>query len=365
MSDSIWQVEVDQTSADEWSRMLDLFDDANIYQTAAYGEIHWGARHLSRLLLKRDGDVVSMAQFRIVRPTPLKFGIAYLRWGPLWERRGTQFGDEAPIRMARAIQTEYLEKRRLFVRILPNAFAQTPRAQVFQSDFSAFECQANAPSEIYRTFVVDLTPSVEELRARLDAKWRNKLKQAEKNQLSVVTGNGSAEFRTFCEMYAQMRKRKTFETTVDVDEFARMQAVLPESQRMQVFICKDADTPVAGVVVTAIGDTAIYLLGATSDAGLNARGAYLLQWKVMSWLKEIGVKQYDLGGIDPEVNPGVYYFKRGLSGADVCQIAPLDASASSVSSAIANLGSLVRRILRSSSVPLNRMRPVKQPVSSI
>ena len=41
-----------------------------------------------------------MAQLRIVRPTPLKFGMAYLRWGPLWERRGLPLDPEVPARMA-------------------------------------------------------------------------------------------------------------------------------------------------------------------------------------------------------------------------------------------------------------------------
>ena len=62
--------------------MLDLFDDANIYQTSAYGGVRWGEKNLSRIVLKRDGEVMGMAQLRIVRPTPLKFGMAYLRWGP-------------------------------------------------------------------------------------------------------------------------------------------------------------------------------------------------------------------------------------------------------------------------------------------
>ena len=63
-------------------------------------------------------------------------------------------------------------------------------------------------------------------------------------------------------------------------------------------------------------------LGATSDDGLNAKGAYLLQWTLIQWLKENGIKWYDLGGIDPEGNPGVYSFKRGLSGTDVSSINP-------------------------------------------
>ena len=37
-----WGVEVDRVTTAEWSQMLDLFDDANIYQTSAYGEVRWG-----------------------------------------------------------------------------------------------------------------------------------------------------------------------------------------------------------------------------------------------------------------------------------------------------------------------------------
>ena len=35
-----------------------------------------------------------------------------------------------------------------------------------------------------------------------------------------------------------MRKRKTFETTVDVEEFGRIQEDLPETHRMRILICE-------------------------------------------------------------------------------------------------------------------------------
>jgi FemAB family len=96
-----------------------------------------------------------------------------------------------------------------------------------------------------------------------------------------------------------------------------------------------------------MGDSAIYLLGATSDDGLNAKGAYLLQWTMIQWLKENGIKWYDLGGIDPEGNPGVYSFKRGLSGADVSQLTPLVACKSVVSSAVVRVSLAAHRMARS------------------
>ena len=355
---------MDRATSAEWSQMLDLFDDANIYQTAAYGAVHWGGRNLSRLVLKRDGDVMGVAQLRIVRPTPLKFGMAYLRWGPLWERRGQPLDSEVPIRLAVAIEDEYLKARKLFVRILPNAFAGSKRAEGFQSAFSKFTRETNEPSDIYRTFLMDLTPSLEELRSRLDPKWRNKLKGSEKNNLTVISGHGGDEYRAFCEIYFQMRKRKGFDTTVDAEEFGRMQEALTESQRMHVLICQDRGVPVAGLVVSAMGDSAIYLLGATSDAGLNAKGAYLLQWTMICWLKERGIRSYDLGGIDPEGNPGVYYFKRGLSGVDICQIEPHAASESAVSSGLVKAGLAMQRTFRASLRPLNFARFLKQPAAT-
>jgi hypothetical protein len=139
-----------------------------------------------------------------------------------------------------------------------------------------------------------------------------------------------------------------------------MQEALSESQRMRVLICEDKGVPVAGVVASAMGDSAIYLLGATSDDGLKSKGAYLLHWTMIQWLKSNGVRWYDLGGIDPAGNPGVYSFKKGFSGVDICQINPLVASESAVSSGIVKAGLAVQRTLRGSLSPLNLARSLKQ-----
>ena len=115
---------------------------------------------------------------------------------------------------------------------------------------------------------------------------------------------------------------------------------------MRILICEQEGIPVAGLVASAMGDSAIYLLGATSDSGLNSKGAYLLQWSLIQWLKSNGCRYYDLGGIDPERGPGVYHFKRGLSGSDVSHISPLTACSSLLTSAIVRAGLAVHSTLR-------------------
>lgn len=344
--DSAWKVEIDRATSEEWSHMLEQFDDANLYQTYSYGRVRWGAKNLSHLVLKRDGEVRAMAQLRIFRPTRFKFGMAYLRWGPVWERSGRPPDAAVAMQVARCLEQEYAGNRKLFLHVLPNAFIGSSRSAAIESAFAQFTRESVVRDNTYRTFVVDLSASLRDLRSRLQRKWRNQLTRSEANNLKIIHGSGPDEFQKFALIYMEMRKRKAFKTKVDIGEFWRIQENLPNSQRMHVFICERKGTPVAGLVTSAMGASAIYLLGATSAEGLNSKGSYLLQWALIHWLKENGVRWYDLGGIDPERNPGVYHFKRGLSGVDVCQINPFVMSSGAVSSTIVRAGLAVRRAAR-------------------
>jgi hypothetical protein len=346
-----WRAEVDRMTSIEWSRMLDLFADANLYQTWSYGAVRWGRKNLSHLVLKCNGEVVAMAQLRIIRPANLRFGLAYLRWGPLCHRRGMQLNPEVTNRMAHALQEEYVAKRRLWLRVLPNAWVGSRRAELYESAFHNF---SRAAGNADRTFVLDLRLSLEELRKKLDRKWRNQLSAAERNGLRVTRGRGPDEFRTFNRMYQQMRDRKSFDTSVDINEFGKIQESLPEHERMQILICEKEGVPVAGVVASPMGESAIYLLGATSDEGLKAKGSYLLQWTLIQWLKETGVQSYDVGGIDPERNPGVFHFKKGLSGDDVSFMPLLETCDSLFSCALVRGGMAIHN-------KIQRIRAIRAP----
>lgn len=334
MLPSGYTVDVDRVTAAEWAEMVDLFLDANLYQTWSYGSVRWGRQHLSHMVVRKNGQVEAIAQLRIVQPKRLRFGLAYLRWGPLWKRRGSEYNPERATHVARALEEEYVKRRGLLLRVQPHVFIGSESEALCQSAFVGFKSEPIANGNAYRTLIVDVTPPLEELRGRLSKKWRNALSRAEKNGLEIVGGDGMAEYNLFCKMYREMLRRKGFETTVSIEEFGRIQADLPKKHRMQTLICQQAGVPIAGIVCSAIGESAIYLLGATSDSGLNAKGAYLLQWTWIRRLSESGVKWYDLGGISPEGNPGVYHFKSGLSGVDSTHIRPLSVSNDRMKSAI-------------------------------
>jgi hypothetical protein len=348
MTDSRWTVEVDRVSREEWALILEQFHDATIYQSFSYGNVRWGEENVSRLVLKLDGEAVGLAQLRIFRPKWLKFGIAYLAWGPLTERRGYGMSREVALRMARCLLAEYSRKRKLHLCVVPNAFAGSARAASMESGFRQFTRGLIFRNKPYRTCVLDLSPSLEDLRKGFDRKWRNQLTRAVKNNLNVVAGSENDEFGKFCSIYAQMRKRKAFKTNVDIADFCKTQKDLGPSQRMRVFLCEESGVPVAGLVASILGGTAIYMLGATTETGLRLKASYLLQWELIRWLKENGIRWYDLGGIDPENNPGVYHFKKGLSGVEVTQVYPFVSCQGPVSSVIARLALSMYRVLNAS-----------------
>ncbi len=343
-----WTVEVDSVSRHEWDHMVEQFDDATIYQSFSYGNVRWGEQNVSRLVLKLDGEAHGLAQLRIFRPTRLSLGIAYLGWGPLIERRGYGLSREVASRMACCLEEEYCLKRKLFLGVTPNAFAGSPRAMSIESGFRQYTRERLFRSRPYRTSILDLSPSLKDLRRGFKRKWRNQLTRSEKNNLNVTTGCSVHEFKEFCSLYEQMRKRKAFKTNVDITEFWKIQQDLDPSQRMRVFLCEEKRVPVAGLVTSIMGGTAIYMLGATTEAALRLKASYLLQWALIRWLKENGVRWYDLGGIDPEGNPGGYHFKKGLSGEEVTQTYPFVSCPGEASSAIAKLALSAYRVLRGS-----------------
>jgi hypothetical protein len=308
---------VDSISESEWNAALSRFPDGGIYQTYAYGAVSWGEKQLSHLVAWRGNELAALAQLRIVHLPLVGRGVAYLRWGPVMAGTSGAWDPEIGRSFVRALVEEYVHRRRLLLRIIPAYFQPDASAAGLASNLLEHGFGLDEEVAPYRTFRVDLTSPIDQIRKRLDQKWRNQLNGAERNDLEVTEGTGSELFAEFRRLYDEMMARKNFETTVSLPEFEQIQQRLPESQKLIVMISRKDGRPMTGLVSSGVGDTGVYLLGATSNDGMKSKGSYLLQWKMMLRLKERGCRWYDLGGINPDTNPGVYHFKQGMGGEEV------------------------------------------------
>jgi hypothetical protein len=317
--DDGYRAEVDALSEQGWCEALQKFDDANIYQTWSYGKVMSG-RNVNHLVLRRENAIVAIAQARIAKLPMIPVGIAYVMWGPMW-RRGETDGTANTFRQAiRALRNEFVCKRRLTLRVFPLLLDDGPHFSRILAEEGFSVAARQTPG---KTILMDLAPSLDDLREGMKAHWQRELKVAERNRLEIMEGTGQDLLESFIEIYNEMVSRKRFVEPNDINRFKLTQEQLPEQLKMRVMLCRAGEDVCAGAVYSAIGKTAIYLFGATSNTGMKSRGSYLLQSRLIQQVKRGGAMVYDLNGINPVTNPGTYKFKSdlaGRNGKEVCYL---------------------------------------------
>ncbi|MEO7101569.1 MAG: peptidoglycan bridge formation glycyltransferase FemA/FemB family protein [Luteolibacter sp.] len=318
-----WSIQVDGQTSASWDELVGHFADANIYQTWAYGAVRWGEKNLSHLVLFRDGKLVAVAQLRILRVPFLPLGIAYVRGAPLHNLIEDTADPDVVGKMFESLREEYCERRGLVLQVIPHAFPESGRGIRIQqgAERAGFRTDPGLPR--YRTILVDLSPDADAMRSCLHHKWRYHLGGSEKNGLEVDASESMAAYREFEPIYQEMVVRKGFDTSIDAGEFGRIQQQLPGNHKMTIFTVRKDGVALGALVCALMGDTAIFVLGATNERARDLKASYILHWQAMLWLKSKGARWYDLSGIDPAANPGGYQFKSGFGGSDVTQIAPV------------------------------------------
>lgn len=308
----VYSVEVDTIDETEWHAVFREFSDANIYQTWPYGVARSGRAGLSHLVLRRGPEVVAIAQARLAQIPWLNLKIAYVFWGPLWKRIGTPDDFEVLRRIVHALKTEYIDRRKMVVRIVPN-MAEDENGLIKRFFVEAgFGRQRSTKRR--RTIVMDIRPPLEQLSKGLHQKWRNCLNKARRQNLNLIEGEDDALFDAFEGIYAEMVDRKQFADSALPPQFRTIQTELSPEEKLRVFLCQNESGLSAGGICSACGDTALYLFGATTNRGTQDSASYLVHWRMLEWAKSRGCKFYDLNGINPSTNPGVYKFKSRFAG---------------------------------------------------
>jgi len=307
-----YTVEVDNVDKDTWLGILQKFDDASLYQTWSYGAIRWGKNNLSHLVLKKNGDVVAAAQVIIIKIPLINRGIGCIKHGPLWRLRNKEENIKIFQQVVRALRNEYVRRRHLLLRILPKII-KSDNGKFFSILTSeGFKWRSHVIVD--RTLMVDLRPSIEDLRKGLKRTWRNRLNCAEKNDLEILEGNNTELYDVFISIYKEMYKRKKFVTYTDIYKYRSIQKDLPDDLKMKIMVCKSNGRLCSSYICSAMGNTGYLVLGATNDFGRKRNGSFAINWKILEWLKRGNYRWFDLGGINPIENPGVYHFKVGFTG---------------------------------------------------
>ncbi|MCE5210546.1 MAG: GNAT family N-acetyltransferase [Deltaproteobacteria bacterium] len=336
---------IDRISESDWSVALNTFADANFYQTWSYGKLNWNMGIPSHFVLEKKGNIVALAQLRIVRIPFIEKGIAYLARGPVWKLRNTKPDFEIFRMVIKLLYNKYVIEKGLLLRIRPNEIMDGNDALHKILCDEGFSKKTFPPD---RTLLIDLTPSIDELRQNLVRKWRQALARAERlSSLNLDCGTTNEHYQIALDIYREMHGRKQFAEFVDMEKHRLAQQDLPDFLKMKIMICRLNDEPIAALGWSTIGETGLPLIAATGNKSiaLSTNASNLLWWKMIENMKTQGCKFCDVGGIDPILNPGGYKFKSGLvgkNGRDVFFLNPYEACNDPASSFLVNIGEQIR-----------------------
>lgn len=293
-----------ETGHASW-RQYPAYSEVAAEQVGADQE-YWG--------LYAHNEIIAIANIRTKRLPLLGWGIAMIAQGPVILPAAHGKYDVKALYQVFASQLS--QKLSASVRI--NQPVSLP-AQAFDTGkASADAAIKHLKNSEYETFIIDLAPDLDALRAGLNGKWRTDLRRGERGNVNIIRSSAPDAFRKFQPLLQALAGQKGFTAPQDANFFAQVAQKIEEhkigDERLVVHLAYNEDRLIGGHIGAFSGDMAVYLLGATNDEGRDMRASFLLQWAVIEYAKSMGMRYYDLGGVDEADNPSVYRFKKRMGG---------------------------------------------------
>jgi hypothetical protein len=344
--DRYFIAEFNKTSEIQWMEYLDTFSDANIFQTLVYNRLVTGEKKTDSVVLKKSDEVVAMAAVRIITLPFIDRGLAYIYMGPVWKQKGVPPNKKHIQQIIHAVVQKYVVEERLTLRVFPNVVNIDSNG--VEEILKSAELIRHKYPRNTRTIMLDLSPSLEEIRSQYRYTWRRTLKKVEqRNDVKIYNGVSDDLFEVVCKLYKEMVKRKAFSDTVNPDLFRQLQKHLPARFKMMIWKAVYRGNPVGAFVGSALGEVGFPPLAATNMTGLEHNVSYLLWQRYIEYLKEKGCRWFDLGGIDPEKNPGGYIYKKGLRGIECNYIGDFQVCYNPISRFVVSAGEMLKNSFRS------------------
>jgi hypothetical protein len=330
----------------EWYDAAATFSDFG-YRHAWDFNVHASRRQGSEVehvaLTHDDGPIVGLASVRVRRIPLVGTGVAYVGGGPLTRRDDPDDLERLGLCLD-ALRTEYVTRRGLTLRISPPVVV----AELLGDYTSVYRDAGFGPTleaPIYRTLLLDLGPPLDEIRADLARRWRRDLNKSERSDFEVEAGTGTELFGRFRELFESFVEWKDFEVEHDARFHEVVNADLPDNARYLVILSTHDGELAGGLVVARTGDTGVYVLGASNPELRKLSPGHFLQWQAITRLKEEGLARYDLGGIDPDDNPGGHLFKSGITKNEATAPGPFECSPGGLRAGLTRLAEIAHRRL--------------------
>jgi hypothetical protein len=294
-----WKLLAEETAKQIWDKQLIEFGDCSPYQTYGWGQYHkalgWEPYYF---VAKTEEDAISAMFLVFLRRYPLGIGLMWCTGGPIGDIKTWDENFRKTVLKAVGLKRLYLR-----FRCDRERDAQTALFLNYHNwTRSIYTMTSNVSMEL------DLSLSEASLFSNLASKWRRNLNISCKNNL-IIKLCQSPNIEEISSVYAEMEARKNLPQQFS---FEKLENLFKYSGSNLIFYrCEDATGKLLcfrGCLI--IGNRACDYLAATTERGRDLRASYATFWQLLKHCKQEGVHYFDLGGIDPWANPGVYKFKK-------------------------------------------------------
>ena len=325
---SLLELDTSAVGEEAWHELLRSFEYGNIWQNSVYGQARWGTENIEHGRLIDRGKVVAAAMVALTKIPALNISVAYVQFGPVLPLRESPANSLVLRDFLQQLRAHYVEERGMLLWIRPRVAMGAdswPENEFADAGFTRQPFRAGRG-----TYALDLRCSLADLRANMSKSWRRNLKRALRRDFEFSCGSGKSDFNTFFKLYDDLTVRKNLHTTPETRAFKEVCMSRPDSAGLEVCICSVNGEPLAGVIVSSLGDTGMALMSATSRKARELRAGYALDWWCVQRLRSAGMRWYDLSG---DQTAGVNEYKSGLTGTagQVCFPGPFVAGGGYVS----------------------------------
>ncbi|MFN8486463.1 MAG: peptidoglycan bridge formation glycyltransferase FemA/FemB family protein [Caldilineaceae bacterium] len=346
-----------------WDAFVASHPAAHILQTSAWGalkgQFEWRPGRVALQATDKTIQAGSLLLYRRVWGLTL----AYAPKGPL-----TNWQDRSQTNALLAeINAECKRHGAALLKIEPD-LPDTPvnRALLASYGFRPSQQTVQPPS----TLLLDINGAESAILDRMKSKWRYNIRLADRKGISVREA-GRGDLPAFNALMATTGQRDGF-AVHSADYYTRAFDLFTPKYAAFLF-AEFEQQPLAALVVFALGKTAWYLWGASSDRERNRMPNHALQWAAMRWARARGATLYDFWGIPDEVGKvavglghgdgrgiatdelpldleafpthdlwGVYRFKQGFGGNVVRYVGAWDKPVNEIGYRVYQIGLVVR-----------------------
>jgi len=305
----------------EWDLFINsLITPVSFLQSWEYGELELLQKDKNLRLLVMDGKKPILAARFVEMPVPLFHKVRlYCPFGPIGD-----IDNSEAVKTLLNFVSDYTKNHKEILTVdfdLPFEREEQEQFGSFLDFIDSFGYKKSEFTTLPRcTVVLELTQTEEELWKACKEKTRYNINLARRKgvEIKIFEKPDWDVFWRIIEETTQrqkvvIRSKKFFENFGKAFDYTKFLTVFGAYYQGEL---------IATLFTVGYRDKATYYYGGTSNSHRNTMANYLLQWEVIKYLKNRGVKYYDLWGIVDGTEhtkgwEGITRFKRGFRGKEV------------------------------------------------